>query len=301
MIQRSIAPDIFTYNSLIYGFCMHDRIDEAKEMFDLIITEDCYPDVVTYNTLINGFCKSKRVEDGMELFREMSQRGLFGGTVTYTTLIQGFFQARKQMVSCGVPPNIWTYNILLDGFCDNGKLEKALVIFNDMQNSGMELGIITYNIIIGGMCRAGKVEDARELFCSLSLNGVKPDVRTYTIMISGFGVKRFKQEAVALFRKMKEDRPLPDDCTYNALIRAHLWDGDKAASAELIKEMTSFGFSAEASSTFGLVTNMLHDGRLDKSFLDIFLTTERRIARLINLTASILVSNISVAAMKSTC
>ncbi|KAF3500469.1 hypothetical protein F2Q69_00040820 [Brassica cretica] len=74
------------------------------------------------------------------------------------------------------------------------------------------------------------------------LKGVKPDVRTYTIMFSGFGVKRLKQEAVALFRKMKEDGPLPDDRTYNALIRAHMWDGDKAASAELIKEMTSFGF-----------------------------------------------------------
>ena len=80
-------------------------------------------------------------------------------------------------------------------------------------------------------------------------------------------MKRLKQEAVALFRKMKEDGPLPNDRTYNALIRAHLRDGDKAASAELIKEMRSFGFSAEAS-TFGLVTNMLHDGRLDKSFFD---------------------------------
>ncbi|KAL0747636.1 hypothetical protein Bca101_029638 [Brassica carinata] len=173
----------------------------------------------------------------------------------------------KQMVSCGVPPNIWTYNILLDGFCDNGKLEKALVIFKDMQNSEMELGIITYTIVIEGMCRASKVEDAWELFCSLDLKGVKPDVRTYTIMISGFCVKRLKQEAVALFRKMKEDGPLPNDHTYNVLIRAHLRDGDKAASAELIKGMRSFGFSAEAS-TFGLVTNMLHDGRLDKSFLD---------------------------------
>ncbi|WZZ85975.1 hypothetical protein YC2023_114554 [Brassica napus] len=155
------------------------------------------------------------------------------------------------MVSCGVPPNIWTYNILLDGFCDNGKLEKALVIFKDMQNSEMELGIITYTIVIEGMCRASKVEDAWELFCSLNLKGVKPDVRTYTIMISGFCVKRLKQEAVALFRKMKEDGPLPNDHTYNVLIRAHLRDGDKAASAELIKGMRSFGFSAEAS-TFGL-------------------------------------------------
>ncbi|CAD5316164.1 unnamed protein product [Arabidopsis thaliana] len=49
--------------------------------------------------------------------------------------------------------------------------------------------------------------------------------------------------------------------------RAHLRDGDKAASAELIKEMRSCRFAGDAS-TYGLVTDMLHDGRLDKGFLE---------------------------------
>ncbi|KAF3549491.1 hypothetical protein DY000_02010513 [Brassica cretica] len=86
-------------------------------------------------------------------------------------------------------------------------------------------------------------------------------------MISGLCNNKLKHEAYALLRKMKQDGSLPDDRTSNALIRAHLEDGDKAASAEFIKEMRNRGFTGDAS-TFGLVTNMLHDGRLDKSFLD---------------------------------
>ncbi|XP_019085868.1 PREDICTED: pentatricopeptide repeat-containing protein At1g63070, mitochondrial-like isoform X2 [Camelina sativa] len=185
----------------------------------------------------------------MELFRGMAQRGLIGNTVTYNTLIQGFFHddnceyaqmVFKQMVSDGVSASIMTYNILLDGLCNNGKLETAL---------------------------ASRVEEGWDLFCSLSLKGLKPDVVTYTTMISGLCRKRLMQEADALFRKMKEDGPLPDSGAYNTLIRAQLRDGDKAASAELIKEMRSCGFAGDAS-TIVLVTNMLHDGRLDKSFLD---------------------------------
>ena len=86
-------------------------------------------------------------------------------------------------------------------------------------------------------------------------------------MISGLCSKRLLQEAYALLKKMKEDGPLPNSGTYNTLIRAHLRDGDKAASAELIREMRSCRFVGDAS-TIGLVANMLHDGRLDKSFLD---------------------------------
>ncbi|XP_010481645.1 PREDICTED: pentatricopeptide repeat-containing protein At1g63070, mitochondrial-like [Camelina sativa] len=186
----------------------------------------------------------------MQLFHEMSQRGLVGNTVTYTTLIQGFFQAGdcdsaqmvfKQMVSDRVPASLMTYNILLDGLCNNGKLETALV--------------------------AGKVGEAWDLFCSLSLKGVKPNVVTYTTMISRLCRKSLMQEADALFRKMKEDGILPNSGTYNTLIRAHLRDGELAAPAELINEMRSCGFAGDTSN-FGLVTNMLHDGRLDKSFLD---------------------------------
>jgi pentatricopeptide repeat protein len=72
---------------------------------------------------------------------------LVGNTVTYTTLIHGFFQARecdnaqivfKQMVSDGVLPDIMTYSILLDGLCNNGKVETALVVFEYLQRSKME-------------------------------------------------------------------------------------------------------------------------------------------------------------------
>ncbi|KAL1203665.1 Pentatricopeptide repeat-containing protein [Cardamine amara subsp. amara] len=113
------------------------------------------------------------------------------------------------------------------------------------------------------MCKAGKVEDGWDLFCSLSLKGVKPNVVTYNIMLSGFCRKGLKEEADALLRKLKEDEILPDSGT---LIRARFRDGNKTASAELIKEMRSCGFEGDAS-TIALVTNMLHNGRLEKIFL----------------------------------
>ncbi|KAL0799248.1 hypothetical protein Bca101_054423 [Brassica carinata] len=267
MIERKINPNGVTFNALIDAFAKEGKLFEAEELYKEMTRRCICPTIVTYNSLINGFCMHHRIDEGGQADVRFDD---YQGLLPKSGDCENAQEIFKQMVSGGVPPDIWTYSILLDGFCDNGKLEKALVIFNDMQNSGMEIGIITYNIIIEGMCRAGKVEDAWELFCSVSLNlkGVmKPDVRTYTIMIAGFCLKRLKQEAVTLFRKMKEDGPLPNDRIYNELIRAHLRDGDKVSSAELIKEMRSCGFAAEAS-TFGLVTNMLHDGRLDKSFLD---------------------------------
>ncbi|CDY26589.1 BnaA09g46880D [Brassica napus] len=66
---------------------------------------------------------------------------------------------------------------------------------------------------------------------------------------------------------MEEDGNAPNDCTYNTLVRAYLRDCDLAKSAELIEEMKSYGFSADAS-TVKMVMDRLSSGELDKRFLD---------------------------------
>uniref|UniRef100_M4DXE8 Pentacotripeptide-repeat region of PRORP domain-containing protein n=1 Tax=Brassica campestris TaxID=3711 RepID=M4DXE8_BRACM len=139
--------------------------------------------------------------------------------------------------SHNAPPDIRTYNVLVDGLCYNGKVEKALMIFEYMQKREMDVSIVTvanrehynqetklktvmtcshhlaltYTIVIQGMCKVGKVEDDFDLFCSLFSKGMKPNVVTYTTMITGFCRRGLIHEADALFRKMKEDGFLPNE------------------------------------------------------------------------------------------
>ncbi|KAL9305928.1 putative tetratricopeptide-like helical domain superfamily [Arabidopsis thaliana] len=55
MIQRGIAPNTITYSSLIDGFCKENRLDEANQMLDLMVTKGCDPDIVTYNIISSKY------------------------------------------------------------------------------------------------------------------------------------------------------------------------------------------------------------------------------------------------------
>ncbi|KAJ4879246.1 Pentatricopeptide repeat-containing protein [Raphanus sativus] len=212
----------------------------------------------------------------MRIFREVSLRGLVADTVTYNTLVQGFCEAGKlnvakqlfqEMVSGGAHPNIVTYKILLDGLCDNGELQEALGILEKIHQSKMNPDIGIYNIIIHGMCNASKIDEAWNLFCSLPHKGVKADVKTYTIMVGGLCKKGSLSEADMLFKKMgEEDGIAPNDCTYNTIIRAHLGGGGVATSVELIEEMKRCGFAADAS-TMKMVIDMLSDETCKQSVM----------------------------------
>ncbi|CAA7027578.1 unnamed protein product [Microthlaspi erraticum] len=143
-------------------------------------------------------------------------------------------------------------------FLQRNRLEKGNLYGFYCRNRGFSGG--TYDNrerLRNGLVQDLKLDDA----ITSTSKGVKPDVVTYNKVISGLCWKGLKEEAL---RKIKEDGPLPNSVTYNTLIRARLRDGDKAESAELINEMKRCGFAGHAS-TFGMVTHMLHDGRLDKS------------------------------------
>lgn len=56
ILRRGFSPDAVTFNSLIKGLCVENRIKEATWLFKNMIAFGVRPDVITYGTLINGFC-----------------------------------------------------------------------------------------------------------------------------------------------------------------------------------------------------------------------------------------------------
>ncbi|KAG2277497.1 hypothetical protein Bca52824_060052 [Brassica carinata] len=255
--RRKLDPNVIFYSGMIHVFVKEGNLFDAVNLYKEMIRRSVDPNVFTYNSLINGLCidgrlgeakrmfdsmrcspdLSKRVEDGMKLLCHMSREGIIGDVFTYNTLIHGYCQAGKlsvalkvfgRMVDCGVAPDVVTYNV-----------EKAMVMVEDMEKrEGMYVDIVTYSIIIRGMCRSGKVREAWCLFCSLALKGVKPDAIAYRTMIAGLSRKGRRREADKLCRKMKEDGIImPIKCIHNdETLRDHHASSSLAEFIKVIHE-----------------------------------------------------------------
>lgn len=61
-------------------------------------------------------------------------------------------------------PNLQTYVIISDGLCKHQQLDKALVLFHQLEGQGIIPNIIIYSILINGMCNAEKLENVRKFF-----------------------------------------------------------------------------------------------------------------------------------------
>ncbi|KAF2309091.1 hypothetical protein GH714_000416 [Hevea brasiliensis] len=257
MIQAGVEPDAVSYNSLMDGYCLRSQLDEAIQIFDLMVHNGIV-DAFSYNILINGYCKSKRIDEAMQLFDEMTQKGFLPDTITYTTLIQGLWNAGKpgtahvlfkNMFSHGNQPDIITFSTFLDGLCKQGNIGEALMLFNAMEQSKLKIGHMCYNILINGLCRAGKLNDAKEFFSRLFEKGLQPEVYTYGAIIKGLCKEGLLDEAYKVFRGMEDGGCSPNGCCYNVIIQGFLRHGDVPKASQLIEEMVGKGFSADATTT----------------------------------------------------
>ncbi|MFS7928010.1 putative tetratricopeptide-like helical domain superfamily [Helianthus anomalus] len=225
------------------------------------------PDVFTYSSLLNGYCKSLKIEEAMHLFHEITRKGLKPDIVSYSAMLQGLFRvgrcgaARKffdEMQAQGLIPDECTYGIILDGLCNNHQLEEALSLFHLVGDSKLNSNIVVYTILIEGASKCGKLDIARDLFQDLTLKGLQPNVRTYTVMVSGLCGEGLLKEAKHLFRKMGESGCPPDGVTYNVLLQGYFKNQNYDDVEMLLQEMDGRRYSLDAS-TLGY-TVWLRDG-----------------------------------------
>lgn len=192
-VTKGILPDIFSFNTLIDGYCKQSKLADAIEILNTMWDHDVVPDVITYNTILNGLCKLKTSDDVMETF--------------------------KVMVEKGCVPNIITYNILIESLCKSRKLMKALELLEDIQNRGLIPDTVSCGTLINGFCENEDLDGAYELFRRMRRQyKYFHTTATYNIMISAFSKKLKMDMAEKLFLEMNECGCPPDSYTYRCMI-----------------------------------------------------------------------------------
>merc|ERR1719390_165255 len=183
MRAAGVAPDRITYSALVKGHCFSGDVDAAfavlAEMQD---TDSLVPDEMLYNSLLDGCAKEHRLQEALDLFATMRARGVRPSNFTLCTLVKLLGRARRLPQAFGIldelcgagglRPNVQVYTCLMTACMDNGQLDKALQLQNEVIDAGCQPDAKLYNALVRGCLRAGSMTKAVEVVrCAYQLSG----------------------------------------------------------------------------------------------------------------------------------
>ncbi|KAF3456080.1 hypothetical protein FNV43_RR00723 [Rhamnella rubrinervis] len=105
---------------------------------------------------------------------------------------------KERMVEyCCLCTNV-TVNILINGFCKECRIEKALGFLQEMANEGFRPDWFTYTTLVNGLCKTGHVKHALEIMDVMLQEGFDPDTFTCNSLI--FGLRKLGEVKDAIFK-----------------------------------------------------------------------------------------------------
>lgn len=173
MQGKQINPDVVAYNTLISGYCKIGEINRAEELCRDMGLSGIESTCITYEHLVNGYCKIGDVDSAILVYNDMCRKGFRPEGFVIDVLIKMLcdnsrvYEAlefcRVAMAKYNVLPSRSSYKFLIQGLCEEGKMEEALKLQAEMVGRGFEPNSEIYGAFIDGHVKLGHIELAERL------------------------------------------------------------------------------------------------------------------------------------------
>lgn len=137
------------------------------------------PNVRTYITMLDGYHKKGYMREAMQIFNEMAEKGLTMDARTFSQVIVVCYKA-------GLPINVdyfikgdlnrnlvldcTKFSMLIKGFCQEGRIQDALILHDEMVRRELVPDASTYNELVNGLCKEKNMQKTKGIFNSLLEN-----------------------------------------------------------------------------------------------------------------------------------
>ncbi|EOA18486.1 hypothetical protein CARUB_v10007033mg [Capsella rubella] len=187
-----------------------------KETYDL-----CNSTSSVFDLVVKSYSRLSLIDKALSIVRLAQAHGFMPGvclTMRSKRNISFAEDVFKEMLDSQVSPSVFTYNILIRGFCFAGNLDAALRFFDRMEKKGCLPNVVTYNTLIGGYCKLRKIDDGFELLRSMLLKGLEPNLISYSVVINGLCREGRMKETSFVLTEMNEKGHCKEGNFHQALV-----------------------------------------------------------------------------------
>ncbi|KAL6615778.1 hypothetical protein ACP70R_038048 [Stipagrostis hirtigluma subsp. patula] len=175
--EKNIRPTNTTYGLVMEVMLVCGKYSLVYEFFNKV-EKSLIPGALNYKVLINAFWREGKIDEAVMAVEDMENRGVVGSASLYYDLArclcsvgrckEALLQVEK-ICKVANKPLVVTYTGLIQTCIDNGSMDNAKYIFNEMR-SYCSPNNVTCNIMLKSYLEHGMFEDAKDLLQNI-VNG----------------------------------------------------------------------------------------------------------------------------------
>eukprot|EP01118_Nematostelium_gracile_P011749 TRINITY_DN4221_c0_g1_i1.p1 TRINITY_DN4221_c0_g1~~TRINITY_DN4221_c0_g1_i1.p1 ORF type:complete len:587 (-),score=115.56 TRINITY_DN4221_c0_g1_i1:1455-3215(-) len=236
--ESNLKLDIYLKNALLDMYMQCGDIGHGLEMWDSIGT----PDRFSWNSLLGGYVIAGRIEDAFDVMKRMGNSRLEqstwlaiinGGRISQSKTIAHQIKVLvKRDIQANGDPVIRSGLVGL--FVAFKTMDQAIIELEEMLRDRIKPIVLTWNSILTAYREEGRVKEAMELFERMKTEGIEPDSVTHTIITS---IVKQTGSSKLVTKVVRELESTQDPILQNALLDSLLAVDDFEGAANLFQRM----------------------------------------------------------------
>ncbi|KAE8055581.1 hypothetical protein FH972_012410 [Carpinus fangiana] len=194
MRSLGVQPNLVVYNTLLEAMGKAGKPGLARSLFEEMVESGLTPSEKTLTALVKIYGKARWARDALELWEKIRSNGWPMDLILYNTLLnmcadlaleeeaERLFEDMKRLENRR--PDSWSYTAMLNIYGSGGKVDKAMEVFEEMSQLGVELNVMGCTCLIQCLGKAKRIDDLVRVFGVSVERGVKPDDRLCGCLLS---------------------------------------------------------------------------------------------------------------------
>lgn len=219
MEVKNCKPSPHIFCTLINGLGSEKRLSEALEYFELSKKRGFAPEAPTFNAVVGAYCWSMKMNDAYRMVDEMRKCGVGPNSRTYDIMLHHLIKARrtkeaysvfqKMSDDRGCDPTVSTYEIVVRMFCNENRVDMAILIWDQMKAKGVLPGMHMFSTLISSLCDEVRLDDACKYFQEMLDVGIRPPAQMFSKLKRALLDEGREQTALILAQKLDKLRKTP--------------------------------------------------------------------------------------------
>ncbi|XP_019422034.1 PREDICTED: pentatricopeptide repeat-containing protein At2g22410, mitochondrial-like [Lupinus angustifolius] len=287
-------PNKFMYNHLIRGYSNSDDPTMSLLLYRQMVSAGLYPNEFTMpfvvkacsfkpsyrkivivhanaiklgmgshacvqNAFLSAYVACRLIQSARKLFDDISDRTL----VSWNSMIAGYGRMGcckevillfQEMQNLGVELDVFTLVSLLSVSSKHGNLDLGRFVHIYIIITGIETDSIVTNALIDMYAKCGHLQCAKIVFDRM----VDKNVVSWTCMVNAYANHGLIDYALELFNQM----PIKNVVSWNSIIWCHVQEGQYSEAVELFRRMCISGVMPEEATLVSILSSCSHMGDL---------------------------------------